>query len=87
MAVDVQKVVKECEVYKISKTNNKNNRPPMEEQRGTERAGQRYGTISEDQSLLFGDFCLLWSLLQINLAKPMRDAVSAEVIKFLETKI
>jgi len=39
--VDVQKVVKECEVCKISKTANKNNRPPMGEQRVTERAGQR----------------------------------------------
>ncbi|XP_070854770.1 uncharacterized protein [Drosophila suzukii] len=41
MAVDVQKVVKECEVCKITKTANKNDRPPMGEQRVTERDGQR----------------------------------------------
>jgi len=41
MAVDVQIVVKECEVCKITKTANKNDRPPMGEQRVTERAGQR----------------------------------------------
>jgi len=41
MAVDVQKEVKECEVCKITKTANKNDRPPMAEQRVTERAGQR----------------------------------------------
>jgi len=44
MAVNVQKVVKECEVCKITKTANKNDRPPMGEQRVTERAGQRLFT-------------------------------------------
>jgi len=41
MAVDVQKVVKECKVCKITKTANKSDRSPMEKQRVTERAGQR----------------------------------------------
>jgi len=40
MAVDVQKVVKNCEVCKITKTANKNDRPPMGKQRVTERAGR-----------------------------------------------
>jgi len=42
MAVGVQKVVKECEVCKITKAANKKNRPPMGEQRVTERAGQKF---------------------------------------------
>ncbi|XP_070855473.1 uncharacterized protein [Drosophila suzukii] len=73
MAVNVQKVVKECEVCKITKTANKNDRPPMGEQR--------------DQSLEFGDFVCLDHFSKFVWLQPMRHAVAAEVIKFLETKI
>ncbi|XP_050745941.1 uncharacterized protein LOC127011811 [Drosophila biarmipes] len=41
MAVDVQKIVKEFEVCKITKTANKSDQPPMGEQRIRESAGQR----------------------------------------------
>jgi len=92
MAVDVQKVVKECEVCKITKTANKNDRPPMGEQRDTERSGQRsfidfmgpYPRTKPGNSVIF--VCLdhfskfVW-------LQAMRHAVAAEVIKFLETKI
>ncbi|XP_070853711.1 uncharacterized protein [Drosophila suzukii] len=82
----------ECEVCKITKTANKNNRPPMGEQRVTERAGQRlfiefmgpYRRTKAGNSVIF--LCLdhfskfVW-------LQQMRHAVAAEVIKFLETKI
>jgi len=92
MAVDVQKVVKECEVCKITKSANKNDRPPMGEQRVTEWAGQRlcidfmgpYPRTKAGNSVIF-----VWpdNFSKFVWLQPMRHAVAAEVIKFLETKM
>jgi len=88
----LQKEVKECEVCKITKTANKNNRPLMGEQRVTERAGQRvfinfmgpYPRTKAGSSVIFVCHDHFSKFVWL---KPMRHAVGAEVIKFLETKI
>jgi len=92
LAVHVQKIVKECEVCKITKTANKNDRPPMGEQRLTERAGQRlfidfmgpYPRTKAGNSVIFVCLDHFFKLVWL---QPMRQAIAAEVIKFLETKI
>ncbi|XP_043661543.1 uncharacterized protein K02A2.6-like [Drosophila teissieri] len=92
MSADVQELVKVCEVCKVSKTAIKIKRPPMGEQRVTERAGQRlfidfmgpYPRTKAGNSVIF--VCLDHFSKFVRL-HPMKQAVATEVVKFLEVNI